>query len=70
MLLGIFKEGYWDAVVEYAKESPNSMAVKMSITNRGRNPASIHVIPTFWYVISNVQAHQLSEFSSLVTCYN
>lgn len=46
---GVFEKGYWDVLVEYAKESPNSMLVRATITNRGAQKADLHVIPTVWY---------------------
>lgn len=45
---GVFENGYWDVLVEYAKESPNSMAIKISLTNVGSSKATIHIIPTVW----------------------
>src|SRR3954447_19946612 len=39
----IFDHGYWDVVVEYAKETPNDILIQISVTNRGKNNAKIHV---------------------------
>jgi hypothetical protein len=47
---GVFDEDrYFDVVVEYAKASPEDVLVRISITNRGPEPATIDVLPTFWY---------------------
>jgi hypothetical protein len=47
---GIFNEDrYFDVFVEYAKESPEDILVKITIHNRGPEPAEIHVLPTLWF---------------------
>src|SRR5438552_4169663 len=47
---GIFDDGrYFDVVAEYAKNSPNDILIKLTITNRGRDPAVLHLLPTLWY---------------------
>jgi hypothetical protein len=47
---GIFAEGrYFDVVVEYAKAGPDDMLVRISATNRGPDPAELHLLPTLWY---------------------
>jgi hypothetical protein len=46
----IFSEDrYFDVFVEYAKASPTDMLVEISIANRGRAEAEIHVLPTLWF---------------------
>ena len=40
---------YWDVVVEYAKEGPNDLLVKVTVHNRGPEAARIHVLPTLWF---------------------
>jgi len=37
---------YFDVFVEYAKAAPEDILVKISICNRGPDPAGIHVLPT------------------------
>src|SRR5258707_4348787 len=32
---GVFRFGYWDVVVEYAKQAPDDILVQISVTNRG-----------------------------------
>src|SRR6516164_8497327 len=47
---GVFdKDRYFDVFVEYAKESPEDILVRISIYNRGPDPAPLHVIPTLWF---------------------
>ncbi len=40
---------YFDVFAEYAKNSPNDVLVKITIANRGPEPASIDLLPTFWF---------------------
>jgi hypothetical protein len=47
---GIFDENrYFDVLVEYAKASPNDVAIVIEISNRGPEAAPLHVLPTIWY---------------------
>jgi hypothetical protein len=47
---GIFNESrYFDVFVEYSKCSPDDVLIRISVTNRGREPAPIHVLPTLWF---------------------
>jgi hypothetical protein len=47
---GVFDEDhYFDAFVEYAKESPENILIQISIHNRGPEPAELHVLPTLWF---------------------
>lgn len=40
---------YFDVVAEYAKASPNDVLIKLTITNRGPQPAVAHVLPQFYF---------------------
>ncbi|KAI0793247.1 Six-hairpin glycosidase-like protein [Abortiporus biennis] len=42
---------YWDVFVEYAKDEqdPNNVYVRITSYNRGPDPATLHVIPQFWF---------------------
>jgi hypothetical protein len=40
---------YFDVIVEYAKESPEDILIRISVFNRGADTAPIHVIPTLWF---------------------
>ncbi len=47
---GVFNDDrYFDVFVEYAKESPEDIFIKITICNRGREKASLHVLPTLWF---------------------
>jgi hypothetical protein len=40
---------YFDVFVEYAKAAPQDMLVRITVHNRGPEPATIHVLPTIWF---------------------
>ena len=47
---GIFDDDrYFDVFVEYAKGDPEDLLIKISVHNRGPEPAKLHVLPTLWY---------------------
>jgi hypothetical protein len=47
---GVFKEDrYFDVFVEYAKESPEDILIRITAHNRGPAPAEMHILPTLWY---------------------
>ena len=47
---GVFDaDRYFDVVVEYAKANPTDTAVRITVTNRGPEPARIHLLPTLWF---------------------
>ena len=47
---GVFDEDrYFDVFVEYAKESPEDILIKISVHNRGPDAATLHVLPTLWF---------------------
>ncbi|HEX3358054.1 MAG TPA: hypothetical protein VHS31_13865 [Tepidisphaeraceae bacterium] len=47
---GIFDDNrYFDCQVEYAKNTPNDILIKLSITNRGPDAATLHLLPTLWF---------------------
>lgn len=47
---GIFDEDrYFDVLVEYAKDSPEDLLIRISISNRGPDPAPLHILPTLWF---------------------
>ncbi len=46
---GIFDDGrYFDLLVEYAKASPDDILIRITATNRGPDPATLHLLPTLW----------------------
>ena len=47
---GVFEgDRYFDVFVEYAKAGPEDMLIKISVCNRGPQPAALHVLPTLWF---------------------
>ncbi|HEX4592164.1 MAG TPA: hypothetical protein VH120_19680, partial [Gemmataceae bacterium] len=40
---------YFDVFVEYAKESPEEILVRVAVWNRGPDPAGLHLLPTLWF---------------------
>ncbi len=47
---GVFEENrYFDVIVEYAKESPEDMLIRIQVINRGPDPAELTLLPTLWF---------------------
>ncbi len=47
---GVFAEDrYFDVFVEYAKASEEDIVIRISATNRGPDPAPLHLLPTLWF---------------------
>ena len=47
---GIFDDDrYFDVFVEYAKESPEDILVRITVHNRGPEAARLRVLPTLWF---------------------
>ena len=47
---GVFDESrYFDVVVEYAKADREDLLIRISVSNRGPQTASIEVLPTLWF---------------------
>jgi hypothetical protein len=40
---------YFDCFIEYAKAGPDDILMKVTVVNRGNNPAEIHVLPHLWF---------------------
>jgi hypothetical protein len=40
---------YFDVVVEYAQAAPDDILIRITATNRGPEPAEIHLLPTLWF---------------------
>jgi hypothetical protein len=46
---GVFEEDrYFDVVTEYAKGAPDDLLIRVTVTNRGPDPAPLHLLPTLW----------------------
>src|SRR5690242_16665566 len=47
---GIFDDDrYFDVFVEYAKEGPEDLLIRISLHNRGTQDADLYVLPTLWF---------------------
>jgi hypothetical protein len=47
---GIFDEDrYFDVEVEYAKAAVDDILIRITATNRGPQPAGLHLLPTVWF---------------------
>jgi len=47
---GVFGDHrYFDVAVEYAKAGPEDVVIRIAATNRGPDPAPIHMLPTLWF---------------------
>jgi len=47
---GIFNDDrYFDVLVEYAKQTPEDILIRITAYNRGPDPAPLHVLPTLWF---------------------
>lgn len=47
---GVFRDDrYFDVTVEYAKAAPQDLLVRLTVTNRGPEPAEFHMLPTLWF---------------------
>jgi len=47
---GVFDDNrYFDVVVEYAKATSEDILIRIYATNRGPDPAPLHLLPTIWF---------------------
>jgi hypothetical protein len=47
---GIFdSDRYFDVFVEYAKQTPEDILIEISVSNRGPEAATLHILPTLWF---------------------
>jgi hypothetical protein len=47
---GVFDQNrYFDVFVEYAKETTEEILIRITVCNRGPEPASLEVLPTLWF---------------------
>jgi len=47
---GVFKDDrYFDVYVEYAKDGPEDILVRITAANRGPEAAELHILPTLWF---------------------
>jgi hypothetical protein len=63
---GLFdNDRYFDVLVEYAKAAPDDLLVRVTVTNRGPDPATLHVLPQLWFRNTWSWGAPLSERPSL-----
>ncbi|MBI1356270.1 MAG: glucosidase [Acidobacteria bacterium] len=43
------QERYFDVFVEYAKETPEGILIRIQAVNRGPDPAPLHLLPSVWF---------------------
>ena len=56
---GVFaQDRYFDVLVEYAKETPEDILVRITAANRGQEAAELHLLPTLWF--RNTSASQVA----------
>lgn len=47
---GVFDDDrYFDVEVEYAKNTPEDILIRINVTNRGPEAATLHLLPTIWF---------------------
>lgn len=47
---GVFDGGrFFDVCIEYAKADPDDLFFRLTILNRGPEPAPLHILPTVWF---------------------
>jgi hypothetical protein len=47
---GIFDDDrYFDVFIEYAKEAPEDILIRIRAVNRGTDAATLHLLPTLWF---------------------
>jgi hypothetical protein len=47
---GVFDgDRYFDVFAEYAKADPDDILIRITVANRGRDAATLHLLPTLWY---------------------
>jgi hypothetical protein len=47
---GLFDDDrFVDVDVEYAKATPDDLQIRVTVINRGADPATVHVLPTLWF---------------------
>ena len=47
---GVFEgDRYFDVFVEYAKNSPDDILIRITVANRGPATATLHLLPMLWF---------------------
>lgn len=51
---GVFdNDEYFDVLITYAKFGKHDIAIRIDVTNRGKRPAPVTVVPTLWFFNRN-----------------
>ena len=59
---GVFEgDRYFDVLVEYAKASPEDILIKISMSNRGTETKTLHLLPTLWFRNTWSWDHDMSK---------
>ncbi|MCK6685365.1 MAG: glucosidase, partial [Thermoanaerobaculia bacterium] len=62
---GVFSEDrYFDVFIEFAKEGPEDILVRITAHNRGPEAARLHVLPTLWF--RNTWSWEASEEKPII----
>jgi hypothetical protein len=46
---GVLDAGHFDIVAEYAKAAAEDILIRLTVTNRSPEPATLHLLPTLWF---------------------
>src|SRR5437868_10300192 len=46
---GALKGGFFEIDIEYAKDTPDDLLIRVTVTNHGQSPAKLHILPTLWF---------------------
>ncbi|HEY4111389.1 MGH1-like glycoside hydrolase domain-containing protein [Puia sp.] len=66
---GVFdKDEYFDIFIEYAKADMEDFLIRVTVHNRGRNSAPIHVLPTAWF--RNTWSWGIDDYKPLMMSTN
>jgi len=42
-------QAYFDCQIEYAKDTPDDVLIRLTVHNRGSHPAVLHILPQLWF---------------------
>jgi len=66
---GVFDDdAYFDVLITYAKFGKRDIAIKIDVTNRGRQAAPVTVVPTLWFFNRNHKGEQQPQIKWLSDC--
>src|SRR6202046_1351067 len=66
---GVFDEDrYFDVIVEYAKAAPDDILCRVTVTNRGPDAETLHVLPQLW--ARNIWSWVPGVLRPVLACHN